>query len=43
MQWWFGILFEFEQQVDLKTYEGYQKRVLGFLAERLLNVWFDYK
>lgn len=40
MFWWFDILFEFERRVDLNSKTGYQKRILGFIAERLLNVWF---
>lgn len=43
MHWWFDVLFEFEKQIDLNNYTDYQKRVLGFIAERLLNVWFEYK
>lgn len=43
MEWWFDILFEFEQRIDLTQYTGYQERVLGFIAERLLNVWFMKK
>jgi hypothetical protein len=43
MTWWFEILFEFEQRVDLNKYTNYQKRILGFIAERLLNVWFQKK
>ena len=41
--WWFDVLFEFEQQIDLQTKTGYQQRILGYIAERLLNVWFEYK
>ncbi len=43
MNWWFSVLFEFEKQIDLASYQGYQKRVIGFMAERLLSVWFHYK
>lgn len=43
MEWWFGILFKFENQVNLTDYKNYQQRILGFLAERLLNVWFEHK
>jgi len=40
MTWWFDVLFEFENRIDLSTYNGYQERIMGFIAERLLNVWF---
>ena len=40
MEWWFLILFEFEKQVNLEDYRGYQQRIMGFLAERLLTTWF---
>lgn len=40
MNWWFDVIFEFEKKVDLEKYSGYQKRIIGFIAERLLTVWF---
>jgi len=40
MSWWFDVLFEFERRIDLDLYTDYQKRILGFIAERLLNIWF---
>ncbi len=43
MQWLFDVLFEFERRIDLNNYTEYQKRILGFMAERLLNVWVQKK
>jgi hypothetical protein len=43
MTWWFKVLFEFEKNVDLNEYRGYQQRVVGFLAERLLTTWFYHQ
>jgi len=40
MAWLFDMLFEFEQRIDLNNYTDYQKRIFGFIAERLLNIWF---
>jgi len=37
------LLFEFERRISTKDYVGYQERVLGFMAERLLTVWFKNK
>lgn len=39
MKWWFDLLFEIEKNIDLNTKVGYQERALGFIAERLLNIW----
>lgn len=37
--WLFDILFEAEKQIDISGYDDYQKRVMGFLSERLFRAW----
>jgi len=37
--WLFPLLFEAEKRIDVSKYDSYQKRVIAFLAERLLNVY----
>ena len=38
-EWLFPILFALEERIDISKRNAYQKRVFGFLAERLFNVW----
>ncbi|TCP97277.1 uncharacterized protein DUF4422 [Cricetibacter osteomyelitidis] len=38
-QWIFDILFEAEKRIDISQYTAYNKRVFGFLAERLFSIW----
>jgi len=38
-EWLFPILFEVEKRIDVSEYDSFQKRVIAFLAERLLNIY----
>lgn len=40
-EWLFAVLFELEKRVDMSTYDDYQRRLYGFMAERLFNVWVE--
>lgn len=37
--WLFNILFEVEKRLDISAYTIQEKRVFGYLSERLLNIW----
>ena len=39
--WLFDILFELERRLDISTYSKNDRRVFGFVAERLLDVWLE--
>ncbi len=41
-EWLFAILFEVEKRTDFTGYNGYQKRLFGFLSEFLQTVWIQY-
>lgn len=39
--WLFDILFELERLLDISEYSNYDRRVFGFVSERLLDVWIE--
>ena len=39
--WLFDILLEAEKRLDISTYSENDRRVFGFLGERLLDVWIE--
>ena len=41
-RWLFAVLTQVEQGVDMSGYTPYQRRLYGFLGERLLNVWVTH-
>lgn len=38
-QWLFDVLFKLEERLDISQYSDNDKRVFGFVSERLLDVW----
>lgn len=38
-KWLFSVLFEIEQQINIENYSTNQKRIFGYMAERLLLVF----
>ena len=41
--WLFAVLAEVEKRADISAYDTQEKRVFGYLSERLLNVWLKKK
>ena len=39
--WLFPVLFEAEKRLNISFYDAYNRRVFGFIAERLLDVWIE--
>lgn len=39
-KWVFDIIFEVEKRCDITKYDNYQKRLFGFLSERIMRVYF---
>lgn len=42
-RWLFAVLTQVEQRVDMTDYTPYERRLYGFLGERLLNVWVTHR
>ena len=40
-QWLFDILFQVEREIDTSGYSAYDKRVFGFVSERLLDIYLE--
>lgn len=40
-EWLFTILSYIEERVDMSEYDDYQKRLYGFISERLMTVWIE--
>ena len=40
-EWLFSVLFELEKRLDISTYDAYNKRVFGFVSERLMDCWVE--
>ena len=38
-EWHFAVMAELEKRIDYSSYPMYQKRIFGFIAERLMNVY----
>lgn len=41
-EWLFQILDALEKEIDLSAYNDYNKRMYGFVAERLINIWIHH-
>lgn len=39
--WLFDVLFELEKRLDISNYSQNDRRVFGFVSERLLDVWIE--
>ena len=39
--WLFSVLFELEKRLDISEYDAYNRRVFGFVGERLIDCWLE--
>jgi len=39
--WLFDVLFELEKRLDISSYSQNDRRVFGFISERLLDIWLE--
>ncbi len=42
-RWLFPLFFSLEEKIDIGDRNAYQKRVFGFMGERLFNVWLRHR
>lgn len=42
-QWLFAVLYEVEKEIDISGYSIQQKRIFGYMGERLLNVYVQHQ
>lgn len=42
-EWLFGVLKYVEDNTDISGYDSVQRRIYGYLGERLINVWVRHK
>ena len=40
-EWLFDVLFELENRLDISSYNKNDRRVFGFVSERLLDIWIE--
>lgn len=41
--WLFPVLFQLHETIDYTKYNNYNRRMIGFVGERLFNVWIHHK
>ncbi len=39
--WMFKLLFKLEKKIDISNYNNYERRLFGFIGERLLDIYLD--